>query len=79
MDDLEAAIWRAKVAVSATSEDNSNKALMLNNLATMLSTRYKITGNIDDLEGAISIAKMAVSATSYNDPDKATTLDILGT
>lgn len=61
IDDLQAAISRAELAVSATPENYPDRAVRLNSIAIMLSDRYPRIGNIDNLQAAISNAEFAVS------------------
>ena len=53
MDELQAEISKARLAVSSTPEDRPDRAEWLNKLASMLSQRFYRTGNMDDLEEAI--------------------------
>lgn len=76
--DLEAAILRAKLAVSTTPENHSDQAERLNGLGLRLWDQYNQTGEIDDLEAAISRIEMAVSSTSRDHPNWLTRLSNLG-
>lgn len=78
MDDLDASILRAEMAISAIPKDYPHQAVMLNNLSNALSTRYDRTGNILDLEAAISRAEMAILPTPENHPTQASQLINLG-
>ena len=53
MHDLEAAISKGELAVSATPEDYPDRAALLNNLGKSLSDRYNWTGNMLDLKVAL--------------------------
>lgn len=66
IDDLEASILRAEMAIPAIPKDYPHQAVMLNNLSNTLSTQYNQTRNILDLETAISRAEMAIFSTSEN-------------
>lgn len=46
MYDLEAAISKAKLAVSTTPEDHADRPRLIHNQGIMLSNRYKRMGNI---------------------------------
>ena len=63
MDDLRAAISKAELVLSTTPEDHPDRGGRLNNLASILSDRYKQMGNMNDLQAAISNAELAFSAT----------------
>jgi hypothetical protein len=54
MANLEAAISKADMGVSATPENHPDWAVNLNNLGNKLLRRYEQTGNMDDLEAAPS-------------------------
>lgn len=78
MDNMELAISKAELAVSATPEDHSDRARRLNNLGIMLFYRYNQTGNMDDLDTANSRLELAVSITPKEHPDQAERLGNLG-
>lgn len=53
MDDLQAAISKAELAVSATLENHPDRAGRLHNLAINLLDRYNLTENFDDVHTAL--------------------------
>lgn len=67
-----------EMALSITPIDHPDRALLLNNLASMLLTRYNQTGNMDDLEAAISKAELAVFITPIDHPGRGIFLYNLG-
>ena len=68
MNDLQAAIFKAELAVSITSEDHPDQAGRLSNLGIRLLDRYKRRGDWEDLQAAISKAELALSATPEDYP-----------
>lgn len=78
MDDLQAAIAKAELAVSITPQIHPNRAERLNNLAKTLSNQYNRTGNYDALQAAISKAKLAVFGTPFMHPARARHLNDFG-
>ena len=78
MHDLEAAISKAELAVSATPENHPDQATLLNNLGLMLLDLHRRTGNMHGLEAAISKAEVAVAATPENHSGRARLLNSLG-
>ncbi len=78
MDNLEAAISRAELAVSTTPEDHPDRAEWLDDLENRLFNRYNETGNMHELDVAISKAELAVSTTPENHPNQAKRLNTLG-
>ncbi|KAL4770045.1 CHAT domain-containing protein [Aspergillus nidulans var. acristatus] len=72
MQDLEAAMANASLALATTPDDHPDRAGYLNNLSIHLANRYKQTGSLQDLEAAITNAKLAVAVTTENhQPDHA--------
>ena len=78
MDNMEAAISRAELAVSTNHEDYPVRARLLNALGSILFNRYNRTGNMHDFEAAISRVELAVSITPEDHPHRVGWLNNLG-
>ena len=77
MDDLEAAISKAKLAVSITLIDHPDQAILVQNPGNRLLNRYNQIENMDDLEAAISNTELAVFIIPLDHPDQAMLLQNL--
>lgn len=67
-------IRRIERNVSVLPQGHPNRAMMLNNLGSMLVMRFKRTGNIEDLNRGIRSAEQALAATPEGDPRHAARL-----
>lgn len=61
MEDLQAVISRAKLAVSVILEDHPNEAKILYSSASIRSNPDNLTGNTEHSQAASSRAELAVS------------------
>jgi tetratricopeptide (TPR) repeat protein len=76
---FEEAVNSARRAVKLTPDNHPDRAGRLNNLGTMLQSRYERLSDRGDLEEAITATWQAVKSTPNNHPNRAILLYNLGT
>lgn len=70
--DLNAAVRHAEDAVRlGVDAETADRAIWASNLAAVLGTRYKLSGELTDLDRAINAASRAVADTPQGHPDRA--------
>src|ERR1700722_13472377 len=72
IEEINAAVEKAELALQATPEEHLEIPARLNNLGVMLECRHIRTGEMRDLEEAIRVVELAVKSMPEDHPDRAT-------
>jgi hypothetical protein len=79
VDDLNSAIYFARLALRSTPEDHDERVTISNDLGAWLVMRFYSTASLDDLNNAIEVAGAALDGIPHGHPDLAFVSINLGT